>query len=576
MGKPAGIAYRYGPSAGEYGSSGNGGLPTWFKRNDNAFVSDRNGGQRACIPGNCGTWQLGGPYVTAGGDYSSNLAHVAFTPDDPAARVGVSDLTVLSVSNQVISQKPELSWTLYEGGLDEINAVDYKKAGKDASNPVALAHCLGRPGWCVNSLMVFQSGLIATAGNNTARNQATAQLAANKVPTGIALSNSSEFALITVWDTAALRGEIAVVALAGMCDGCTPNKPDNGGQSWWGEWRGNYPGLPNLGNVAFMKVLGYVPLPDNMKAPTEISVTTGVDRFAYLPAGVPGYENPSTLTLNSQGNRDSFKAGGRNYGKYAHQGVAVVISKTEKTVAFVDLQPLFKYYEDMYFNGGYGTTTNVGLSGGQWPLTFGEASRQMPVVVKTVAMAGAPTAVQSTPWGSTKRAWIATQEGQLHIFDLGDYRSAASIREVASVAVGRNPTNIALVKPKAGDAIYPDTTKEVIVTSRGDRKLDWVRMAGDGNSGSVVRTLKDARMVDPIAAQDNDNHATESYLVAVADYGGKALHNYRYGPVITHGYSNSACAGGCGMGTSGKDPFEYGGAFDLPGKAFQVTSMNIP
>ena len=109
------------------------------------------------------------------------------------------------------------------------------------------------------------------------------------MPTAIAVSNSSEFAFITVWDTVNLRGEIAVVALAGLCDGCTPSNP--GAYEWWGEWRGVYPGLPNLGNVAYMKVLGYVPLPADMKAPTEISVTTGMSRSAYLQAGVPGYES---------------------------------------------------------------------------------------------------------------------------------------------------------------------------------------------------------------------------------------------------------------------------------------------
>ena len=37
-------------------------------------------------------------------------------------RIGVSDLAISSVSNGVFSQKPELSWTYYGDGLDEINA----------------------------------------------------------------------------------------------------------------------------------------------------------------------------------------------------------------------------------------------------------------------------------------------------------------------------------------------------------------------------------------------------------------------------------------------------------------------
>jgi hypothetical protein len=96
--------------------------------------------------------------------------------------------------------------------------------------------------------------------------------------------------------------------------------------------------------------------------------------------------------------------------------------------------------------------------------------------------------------------------------------------------------------------------------------------ARPGNSGSVVRTLKDTRLADPISAEDTDNHSTESYVLSIADYGGRALRNYRYGPVIMHNYGGQTY----GVGASGNDAFEYGGAFDLPGKAFHITGSNIP
>ena len=41
MGKDGGLAYRYGPTPADYGTTGNGGLPTYAKRNDNAYVSDQ-------------------------------------------------------------------------------------------------------------------------------------------------------------------------------------------------------------------------------------------------------------------------------------------------------------------------------------------------------------------------------------------------------------------------------------------------------------------------------------------------------------------------------------------------------
>ena len=588
MGKDGGIAYRYGPTPADYGNSKLDNLPTYYQRQDNTFVSDQLGGERPCNPGNCGTWQVGS-WSAGGGGYSSNIGHVAFIPDSPAQRIGVSDLAISSVSNSVFSQKPELSWTSYGGGLDEINALAYKAAGGDASNPVAVGRCYGRPGWCMNSIMVFQSGLIGSAQSNTGKNRATAQLAAGKVPTAVALSNSNEFAFITVWDTVALRGEIAVVALAGLCDNCSPGNP-GGWYDYWGEWKGVYPGLPNIGNVAYMKVLGYVPLPADMKAPTEISVTTGVSRAAYLNAGTPGYETPWTLSPLSDGNkRNKFKAGGSAYDSYAKTGVAVVVSKSEQKVAFVDLKPLFQYYQSMYFgsDADNAVTANVGPGDSQWPRTFAGASQQTPTVIKTMNLASRPTAVKAYLWGANKRAWVATQDGKLRIFNLGDYpttggANAASITEGANVEVGVNPTGITYPNEKAGAGgystrIYPDLTREVIVTSRGMRQVSWVRFAGDGNSGSVVRKLNETRLLDPIAAEDTDNHTTESYVVSVADYGGRALRNYRYGPVIMWNYS-TGCTGpnGCGMGASGNDPFEYGGAYDLPGAPFQIVGSNIP
>jgi len=583
MGKDAGIDYRYGPSPVEYGTTSDSGLPTWFQRPDTPFVSDQNGGTRACIPPNCGTWQVG-QWNDAATEYSSNLGHVAFIPDVPAQRVGVASLAISSVSNSVFSQRPELSWVYYGRGLDEINAEAYRQGGAAVGNPVGVARCLGRGAWCANSVMVFDSGFIGTAQTNTSTNQATAQLAPGKVPTAVAVTNSNEFALVTVWDTVNLRGEVAVIALAGLCEKCTVGNP-GASNFWWGEWRGAYPGLPNLGNTGYMKVLGYVPLPSDMQAPTGISVTTGLSRDAYLPAGVKGQVSPYDLPLDNAANRATFKSGGRNYGTYAKAGVAVVTSKFEQKVAFIDLRPLFSYYQSMYFgtDADFSVTTTLGSADSQWPRTFSAAPQQTPTLIKTVAMANRPTAVKAYIEGANHRAWVATQDGQIHIFNLGDYptagnAAASSIVEVGTVAVGRNPTGIAMAKPKAGNAIYPDVTREMIVTSRGDRQLQWVRFAGDGNSGTVVRTLQDSRLKDPVAAEDTDNNVDETYVVAVADYGGRALRNYRYGPVILHSDPHGVCGepNGCGMGASNSDPFEYGGAFDLPGGPFQVSSGNIP
>ncbi|MDB5730866.1 MAG: hypothetical protein JWQ03_761, partial [Variovorax sp.] len=483
----------------------------------------------------------------------------------------------------------------YGGGLDSINQLAYKNSGAgDVSNPVALARAEGRPGWAISTVVAYQNGLIGVSGQNTGNNKATVQLAAGKVPTAIALTNSDEFALVTVWDTVNLRGEIAVIALAGMCDKCTPDNP-GGWYNYRGEWNGVYPGLANLGNIGFMKIVGYVPLTD-MKAPTEISATTNWNWEDY--SAQMGYFN-----LNDAGTRQAFNSGAQANAT-AHSGVAVVVSKSEKKASFIDLKPLFAYYRSQYFGNGT-PFANLGQNPDQWPTAFSAAPQQTPTVIKTIALASRPTAVRTYPYAQTKRAWIATQDGQLHLYDLGAYptdgdASPDAIREVGAVTVGRNPTHIALVKKKAGQndgpatSVYADVNKEVIVTSRGDRRIDWVRFAADYNSGSVVRTLRDSRLLDPISATDGDNHTTESYMLTVADYAGRQVSNYRYGPVIfwwsqgsmTDGgadlsFNWTACLppGGCPVqGTSFNGvnyDMEFGGSFALPGKAFHTVNANV-
>src|SRR4029077_10516840 len=124
-----------------------------------------------------------------------------------------------------------------------------------------------------------------------------------------------------------------------LCDGCNPysSTSPRSYYDWWHEWMAPYPGLANMGNFAFMTMLGYIDLP-GVNAPTEITVTTGLHPFkTAMPDGqFMGYTNP----LTSQDNDASFN-NGSNSGRYAKGGVAVVISKSEKKATFIDLKPLF-------------------------------------------------------------------------------------------------------------------------------------------------------------------------------------------------------------------------------------------
>ncbi len=558
----AGIAYRYGAS----GTGSN--VPTWPKLADNALPASYNNG------GTKSYWQIGGPMDSSVNDYSTNVAQAAFVADNPAVHLGVADLETLAMRENTFTQSPGLTWTyagVPGGGLNEVNALAYKAAGKDASAPTALGRCYGRPSWCVNSIMAFQNGLLGTAGSNTAGSQNTAQLDAGNVPTAVAVTNSGEFALVTVWDTANVRGRVAVVALS-----------EKGTRNWGGAAR---PGLPNFGNWGFMKIIGYVDLP-GMAAPTDISVTTGVHTESmhrlFTSAG-QDFITSDDIDLSNESLRQTFAPGGVNTDSFAQAGVAVVTSKSERKVSFIDLKPLFAYYRSMYFGSrsNFDKTATVGQGASQWPYAFSAAASQVPTVIKTVALANRPTAVKVNVSGGVNRAWIATEDGTLHFYSLGDYAfggnaSPDAIRETGSVAVGKNPTHIAYwkqdaTKPEQGtDAINTG----VIVVSRGERKIDWVNFSPDNNGGSILRTLRDSRLVDPVSAEDNDNHGTESHLLTVADYSGKQIANYRYGPVVYHTNRSGTCAPPSGCGMAGQ--FQFGGALALPGKAFQVTGANVP
>ena len=227
---------------------------------------------------------------------------------------------------------------------------------------------------------------------------------------------------------------------------------------------------------------------------------------------------------------------------------------------------------------------SLGQADGQWPYSFANTPSQKPTVAKIISLADKPTAVKTTIFGGTQRAWIATQDGSLRTYNLGNYApggtvaspSASQISELTQFAinVGRNPTSLATSKGEPDNGNIEPNNEQVLVTSRGDRKISWVRF---GSNASVIRTLQDPRIQDPIAAEDAENFANTGYVMTVADFAGKGIHNFRYGPVIfSDGGSCPSGNGGCPVIATGSTKIEYGGKMALPGKPFQVNSANVP
>ena len=555
-----GIAYRYGPSYADCHAAA-GSFPTAYLPPDHYMPSTEN---------RPNAYQVGGPYDPNTGDFSSSQGQALYVPDATpmSSQAGIATIELLGMGNHVFQDRPRLAWELYGAGNPDPNVVNADWIALNDGAPVehatAVARTYARGEASANSIAVFKSGLIGAFGPNTARSSAFTRLPAGKVPTAIALTGNNEFALITVWDTASGHGQLAVVALGDL-------RPDFFGF----DWSELYPGFMNYGYFSFMKVLGFVDLPD-MHAPTEISASLDYrSGWLALPGG--GNAQPSQLTLSDETNRQSFVAG-TNSDRYPRAGYAVIISRSEQAATFVDLQPLFEAFNSTYFGARSdfdAALQNTGPAPEQWPRTFDLAPTSAPRVVGTLKLDGAPTAVRTalprndqTP----QLAYIATMDGTITSYDVGGLATTsaadfAAIHAVGSVHVGLNPTSLVPGK----DHNNQDAATTLIATSRADRRIDWITLGADG-LGTVTRTLRDSRILDPIAAEDANNHGTESYVLTIADYAGRAVRNYRYGPVIFHTNGGDEF----GMGSDGTAAFEYEGAFLPLGAPFQLSTTNVP
>ena len=615
MGTDAGITYLYGsPSTAPRTTK------TWpGPREDKSYADlsiqlgkefpDGWKGSRGCGKGSgswCGAYQIG-THTGNPLDYSSSIANIGYIPDAtplagfPEAKYwGVASLQVLSVAHNTIALKPEVSWTTWNGpsnnnGDNDENTL--RIAGVRSGSPVGTAPLDGKPvaavrgygrgGWTNNTLIIWNNGWLTSAGSNTSHNFVKNKvMPANHTPTSMAITNSGEFALITCWDTLNLKGKVAVVALSDGCQWCSLDKE--------GEWHGNwgnhrqaYAGLPGLGNYLSGKLIGMVPLPDDVTMPTDIAVTTGKNNNDYQRV-----RNFFTEHLQSESQRKRYFDGDLT-AAIPRTGMAVVLSKQERKAVFIDLRPLFQFYRSQYLNKSQtqwdAMMANRGPDANQWPFTFEVNATQNPTIIKTVSLPSDPMSVELTRH-APHRALIGTYEGKLRVFDLGTkyldqggvvVGTPSDITEKFSVDVGGNPTCIAFVKEHgwAGrSALFGTDAVERFwwVNSRATCKQTLWKFSADMNSATLFKTLEDSRMIDPISIEDIDNHGTESYNLLVNDYSGKAARSYRYGPIImwTHDPKTSPCPYPNGL-TLGAQDFEYNGHHTLPGKPFSSGSSNI-
>lgn len=395
-------------------------------------------------------------------------------------------------------------------------AVLAANGGTPLGTPVAVARA--RVGQGIDAVLAFANGMVVLTGTGNDRvRPAFARLPAGSVPTAAARTNHGEFALVSYWNTRTVTGGVAVFAVKGA-----PDSTDRPMEKHWG--------LQHYGlHASGLKLLGVVPLP-GIAAPTAISAADDVS------IGVPDRHDPAFQEdLAQQRVRDRWAGDVDRSHRVARAGYAVVASRAEGKVAFVDLQPLFGYYRSMYLTdqASYDRTTRQGPADGQWPHTFSAAPQQRPAVTAVLDVA-APTAVAAGfPRGSAthgwrgadtfgSRAYVAGLDGTLRVYDVGGLNTRDAARApalVRTVDMGRNPTAI-----EYGRSAYH--LNDLVVTSRGDRRVTIL-----DQDGGTVLSLRDRRWSDPVAAFPSryNSGAFGASLLTVADFAGHQVLNYSYG-----------------------------------------------
>jgi hypothetical protein len=505
----------------------------------------------------CKQYELSGDCAGGKCDYGSTSGQVLYAPD-MAADPGVDRVQTYGYESGTICESPQTGSWLGGPHPDPALVQWSKMLGRDVRLPNAFhqAELYETNG----GILTFPDGLVGATGNQTSGgSNPYFELPSNKVPTAVAVTGYNELALVTVWDTDALAGQVAVFALRADSPGA---------------FSVPYFALPNEAGFKAIHLLGYVDLP-GMSTPTAISA---LGNNGSTPGGHAignEFANATDPTKNIATNAAARMAFGRDdYERWVPtSGHAVVASRWENKVAVLDLRPLFQFVRSVYFTTQEKFEASKGQD--QWAYTFETSPEALPVVVTTV-MVPEPTAVRvgnmlsGFPKGleQSLHAFVANTAGEVRVFDISALADeqprpvpAAAIVELTKLQAGRNITSMR----KAGHA-----NTSVVVTSRGDRVVQFLQL-GETDL-AVTRTIKDERLLDPVVAEQN----ARGPIVSIADFTAGKVLNFRIGPTEDNGGKPPA---NYGCGPAGADATcatpEFGGELALPGRVFCLGTTNV-
>lgn len=565
------VDYRFGPRWGDFHSGTVVAVPTVWTRTGElplGILRDAHGNENR----HNFQWQSG--WLVHGnrsmgppeGDWYSQSGNLLYVPDSPT-EVGLARARAFADyheghggANLTHAFDLKISWTADAANYFNVNPDPAaaqpgwaSPSGAPATRPIAIARSRTmHVAW--PSIVIFRDGLIgATSNGNAPDTFPSVRLPSHKVPTDVALTQNNEFALISVWNTQTLSGELAVVAIRGRFP-----QSDTA----------QYFGLPNGLEFTGLKILGYVELP-GMSAPTAVSAVGNVTKVL---SGRGGQKLP---TLSLQSERDNWYQEIDGLHRVSTAGFALVSSRSENKVALVDLEPLFQYYRTMYLTtaGRFASTENMGAAPNQWPYDFSVAPEARPVVSRVLSVDRPTAVVAGYPYPSdwtdgagweanndfSGQAWIATMSGQLQIYSVpGLFNSgpAGGAQLLKTVFVGANPTSINVGRASGYSRVF--------VTSRGDRIIHQLDL-----NGNIRKSLRDSRLVDPVAATGSTGRGPS--MLSVMDFGGRQVLNYMRESINVWGDEILG-----GLGQSGTDDFEFTHSQPVSGLpfAFDVTEVN--
>ena len=476
--------------------------------------------------------------------------------------------------------------------------------------PVAIAR--GRANASQVSFAAFKDGTIIPirVGNTDAEffDAAGIRLPAGMVPTAMAVTPYNEFLVVSIWDTNTVTGKLAFIALRPR-EMAVGNLSQTANTRWY--W-----GLPGAWTIRGMKLLGIIDLP--FAAPTSVDVSNNL--VLQNPRGFDDNDDPAVGDLARQSARDVWRGanpvyptGDMQWHQSASGGYAVVASRAENKVSFVNMTPLYQYYRQMYLTtqANFDRTVDASTTDpNKWPFTFAVAPSQRPVVTSTLEIAQ-PTGVRAglqangalsdrstdlferlgrrsprEAWSGAEperylgrsRAFVASMDGTVRIlnvqglvFPTSPVGSTVPDQPLGQFTVGRNP-QFAYVNATA------TASDDLFLISRGDRSVTFAWPTGE-----IQSVLRDSRMIDPVAGAvsfdqagyggSGAGRAVAATFISITDYEGKAILTYAVEPkrgVLAELYPFEDRSDG-----NRPVDFLFGSIARFPGKPFQIDMEEI-